>query len=315
MHFAKALVFSLVIIVPLTSCSLLRRDLEDQDGSMNVSEGEKSGDERLFPATSVDDAAFDNGPQNSLTAENNPAPEHDVASLQTKMAALETRIEVLSANLEKLQLQRSQPIIEARAAPETNLAAPVSEQFNSSGATSNSVSAAPLRSRPMALAQSTALTEGAEAEFGGAMEKFQRGLYSDAGTAFGNLAQTYPGHLLAAHSLYWAGESGARLNQWQTSIQHWENLQSLYPRSTYSADSLVGLGRAYEALGNEAKASSYRNLALRRFPQSPVSLALQDNSLARGKNLARTPAPTPSTSGAEEAVPVYDGGSESGAEE
>jgi TolA-binding protein len=230
-----------------------------------------------------------------------PALESEVARLNTKIAALETKVDVLSATLERNQLQRNQPVIEARP-PEPNMAAPVDFQEPEIDANTQ-VSAAPARATTLpaqAKAASPAVHSAAEAEFRANMEMFQNGKHLEAASGFAMFAKKYPHHLLASHALYWAGESGARGQQWSIAAQNWEELEQRYPRSAYLPEALAGLARAYEAQGDTARAQSYRSTLLKAFPRSPVVLGWQSGASAKSSAApARQMEP-------EEPAPVYD---------
>jgi TolA-binding protein len=230
----------------------------------------------------------------------NPASlESEVSRLNTKVSALETKLDVITANLERSQMQRAQPVIEAQATPQENMAAPVEEFPEESQVSSAPIRPVPLAAPPPAKIFDTK-SSGAEKEFSGAMELFQGGKNLEAASRFALFAKKFPQHLLASHALYWAGESSARAQQWSLALQNWEELETQYPRSAYLPEALAGLAKAHERQGNPAKAKAYRDTLARAFPKSPVALTLQMGS--EGKSSRReAPAPT-----AEENIPSYD---------
>jgi TolA-binding protein len=277
-------------ILALPSCSLFQRDLEDLEAAesneppFDPSESRESLEGQLNPE------AIDSSSVASTGVDT------EISRLNTKISALETKLDVLSASLEKVQLQKSQPVIEA--APEPNLAAPV--EVNYENEQSATVSSAPARpAQPlMELPESPKTISGGsvEKEFRMAMDMYQSGKNVEASTKFSLIAKKYPRHLLAGHSLYWAGESAARAKQWSVALENWELLEKSYPRSAYIPDALAGLARAYENQGDSSKARSYRESLIRAFPNSPVVLSLQlktEKSLNKAKTSDTSDLETP----------------------
>lgn len=240
--------------------------------------------------------------------QNNASWEAEVSRLNTKVAALETKLDVLSANVDRSQLRGSQPVIEAHAAdPQATLAVPVEEGYANAPAL---VSAAPVRPTPAVdlpedIGGAVAASDSAvEKDFRSSMQLFQAGKNLEAASRFALLAKKYPRHLLAAHSLYWAGEAAGRAQQWSIAIQNWEELERVYPRSAYVPEALAGLARAYQTQGDTNRAKSYRDQLARSFPKSPVTVNAQ--APAAIPTAARpTAARTVTTEEAEE-IPTYE---------
>lgn len=253
-----------VLSTLLCSCSLLQRHMEDEEAD-------------VAEATEQQTA---------------PPLEEEVAKLHTKISALETKLDVLSAGMERLQLQKSQPMIEAESAPanpQPNLAAPVDVPHEAPAM----VSAAPMRPRELPTAEkavSTAATTDAERDFRGAMELFQSGRNTEAASKFAIVAKKHSQHLLASHALYWAGEASARSQQWSSAVENWETLEGKYPRSAYLPEALAGLSRAYEQQGNTGKARAYRDTLVRAFPKSPVALNFRHESTKAAPEEVNAPA-------------------------
>lgn len=259
----------------LSSCAMLRRDLEEEPQGSDQEE-------------------------TAASANTSEAYESEISRLNTKVSALETKLDVLTTNLERIQMQRSQPVIEAESSPQPNMAAPVTEETEEEEPTQ--VSAAPVRpvTLPAGIKGSTApvSNSGAESQFRSAMQLFQSGKNLEASSQFASIARKYPQHLLASHSLYWAGEASARAQQWSVAIENWQELEKKYPRSAYMPEALAGLARAYETQGNIIKAKSYRDTVQRAFPKSPVILTLQSSG---GKSTKATKVDFD-----EESVPAYE---------
>lgn len=221
--------------------------------------------------------------------------ELEVAKLNTKIAALETKLDVLTTNMERMSAQRSQPIIEAdtyQQAPQQNMAAPV-DIAEDNNTPHSAIEPEPVETTPVS-------SSGAEKEFRSAMSLFQNSKYLEASSHFAMIAQTYPSHLLASHSLYWAGEASARAKQWSLAMENWEALERRYPRSAYLAEALSGLSKAYEQQGNMAKAKEYKNTLLRAFPKSPIAVNLPISS-QQGQSLPQSIKQSP-----EERIPTYE---------
>ena len=239
----KIIIFCICTTTTLSSCSLLQRSDELDEKTSNT-----------------------NNTANLL--------EDEVSRLNTKVSALETKMDVLTSSMERIQVQKSQPIIEAQQAapsPQKNLAAPVELAIETH--TQNDSAPEP----PAVLPSSSKVppmenNKIVEKDFRTAMQFFQTGKNLESARKFTNISKQYPLHILASHSLYWAGEANARALQWSNAIESWENLEKNYPRSAYLPETLSGLARAYENQGDSTKAKSYRETLSRSFPKSPVAL-------------------------------------------
>lgn len=297
------LILTFVSALILPSCSLFQRDMEELEVAEN-------GEPPFDPRETKESLENNLNPEiTDSTTVASSGSEAEISRLQTKISALETKVDVLTANLEKIQLQKAQPIIEASANPEPNLAAPVANEMESQIHNEDNamVSSAPTRpaiSTPTHLPDAVKSTNsgGAEREFRAAMDLFQSGKNMEASVKFSLVAKKFSRHLLAGHALYWAGESAARAKQWTVALENWEALEKNYPRSTYIPDALAGLAKAYEAQGDVAQAKTYRDTLKRSFPNSPVALSLQ---MRTEHKISRTQAPA-----TEEAVPEFSDSSE-----
>lgn len=244
-----------------------------------------------------------------------PPLESEVARLNTKISALETKLDVLSTSMDRMQMQKSQPVIEAQpeaaTTPQPNMAAPVDYASSSVAEEQPQISAAPQPARqlPSAIKNvsasstpviSAAASTEAEKEFRGAMTLFQNGKNLESASKFAMLAKKFPQHLLASHALYWAGEAGARAQQWSLAAENWEELESRYPRSAYLPEALAGLSKAYENQGDIGKAKSYKENLLRAFPKSPVALSYSSQNSVPTSKATYSPEPQ------EESAPAYD---------
>lgn len=273
----------------LSSCSLLERSPEPaEDPSAPPFE----------PSENIETADTQIDPTGSMKS--TPGLESEVSRLNTKISALETKLDVLSASMERNQLQRGQPVIEAQSAPEPNMAAPVEEEESAAP----QVSAAPVRATalPVSVKHSDGATGGSEKEFRAAMELFQSGKNLESASRFALYAKKYPRHLLASHALYWAGEASARAQQWSLALENWEELERAYPRSAYLPEALAGLSRVYEKQGDPMKAKAYRDTLVRAFPKSPVVLSLRGSSEAAAPASPRAASHAPVS----EEIPAYE---------
>ncbi len=252
----------------LFSCSLLQR----HDGG---EENEEAGVRDLEPGQEA--PLFDaNGKEIG-------GGEGEVARLNTKIAALETKLDVLTASMERMQTQKAQPVIEADTRPQPTLAAPVDEAEEiEETAHPAQISAAPAKPASPAYVgtDSPAPANGAEKEFRASMQLFQNGQNLESASRFALVAKKYPNHLLAGHALYWAGEASARGQQWDLAVENWSELEKRYPRSAYLPEALAGLAKAYETQGDATKGKQYRNLLLRSFPKSPIALRAEPAAAA-----------------------------------
>lgn len=238
----------LVLAGSLSACSLIERR---GDGDV--------------PSNAAEAAADD-------SRHNGDYLEKEVSRLSAKVEALETKMEVVTNNLEKQQIRSAQPVINAE--PATPSAPPTASEAVESTTVPSSV---PLHETPVATNSSESLSS-TETNFRNAMVLFQSGKNLEAGAAFVNLAHQNSRHHLAPHALYWAGEANARAEQWKLANAAWEELRSKYPHSAYLPDALAGLVRSYGALGETNQAGAVRASLLRSFPQAPAALNLQTTS-------------------------------------
>jgi len=170
-----SILLSLLMLALLPGCSLFERDIQELEAM-----------ESQEPPFDPEEA------KNSLVGQLNPdipdstsvpssSSEAEISRLQTKVAALETKVDVLTASLEKVQMLRSQPVIEA-ASPEPNLAAPVANSASGmeenhmevDGPVVSSAPARPVQTNVVARSDSAPQSGiGAEREFRSAMDLFQ----------------------------------------------------------------------------------------------------------------------------------------------
>jgi len=287
------------------SCSLLQRYGSEEEPELREGESGEAVDNPLFDASGQEIAAGSSG------------RDTEVARLKTKIAGLETKVEVLTASLERAQAMKSQPIIQAEAQPETNMAAPVNmaEEIQEQ---SPQISAAPARPAPApilikSMDAPVVGASAAEREFRASMQLFQNGQNLEAASRFALMAKKFPNHLLAGHALYWAGEANARGKQMGMAADNWLELENLYPRSAYLPEALAGLAKAYERQGDTAKAQQYRSLVLNSFSKSPVALRLSpERHLApQAANSVRAASHAPAEpSAVEEQAPTFESSSE-----
>ncbi len=289
----------------LTSCSFLQRHYEEDMAEirdLEAKEAQESPDGPLFDA---------NG--NELGSRPAPSRDGEVARLRTQVSALETKVDVLTASLERVQAERSQPIIQAQPRPQPNMAAPVEMPTEIEEPPQTQISAAPARPLPAAPKKlEKNLNSPAEREFRSAMQLFQNGQNLEAASRFALVAKKYPNHLLAGHALYWAGEANSRGNQMALAGDAWAELEKKYPRSAYMPEALAGLARVYEAQGDSAKAAQYRATLLQSFPKSPIALR-QENTAPVARTYRNPVSHSPSVSSSEEDAPLFESEDETGA--
>ena len=215
--------------------------------------------------------------------------------LITKVAALETKLDVMAANMERLQAQKSQPIIQAEPAhPQAHLAAPVSENAEISDEAPAQVSAAP--SRP---ARFPTITKNFESETpikSGSTHRGRKRIQSGYDVVpkwpeFGcGFALCFNGEEVSAPHARLAFPSTGRArplpvrnsgrSRWRTG-RSWKSATRVRPTCPKP---LSGLARAYDATGDATKAKYYRTVLARAFPKSPV--ALRSESVPAGTSLA-----------------------------
>lgn len=292
----------------LFSCSLLQRHLGEDEAEVKEAETAENVDTPLFDANGQEIGSSSTSSSGGGSAASH---ESEVARLNTKIAALETKVEVLNASLERAQAMKSQPIIEAEARPQANMAAPV-DMGEDIQEQAPHISAAPAKPLPVvirSLEPAAPGASGAEKDFRSSMQLFQNNRYLEASSKFALVAKRYPNHLLAGHALYWAGEASARGKQMGTAADNWLELEKHYPRSAYLPEALAGLAKAYESQGDIAKAKHYRSLVMNSFSKSPVALQMapeQPREQPMRASRAATHAPAPTAVAEEEQAPVFE---------
>lgn len=257
--------FILMLSLALVGCSSFERAPDEQTGPP-------------FPPSEVDPlpgSEFgENEEQATAAAENLTAAgpkdaETESAQLQAKIQALETKVSALTSQLETERARKSQPEIHA------DDSSPSSENLNT-----------PPPAESSAAANESTIESGsgnAEADFRAAMRLFMAGSYRDSANRFFSVSKSYPQHILASHSLYWAGESGARARNWKIAISHWSNLTERFPRSIYVSEALAGLANAHMAQTDLDESKRYRELLIKAFPDAPATTALMA-SMANSDN-------------------------------
>jgi TolA-binding protein len=233
----------------------------------------------------------------------------EVSRLNTKIAALETKLDVLTSSMERMQAQKAQPVIEAQPNPQASLAAPVEggQEVEEQPQTTQ-ISAAPAKPTQLPATiketEDTGSASGVEKEFRAGMQLLESNRHLEAASRFALVAKKFPHHLLAGHALYWAGEASLRAQQWSLAAENWAELESRYPRSAYMPEALAGLAKAHDALGDARKAGAYRSLLLKAFPKSPVALRAEPaKSNPQAARSVQSAAPSLATSDEEIAPP------------
>ncbi|NUM87778.1 MAG: hypothetical protein HUU37_01105 [Bdellovibrionales bacterium] len=246
---------ALALVTTLHGCSLFQRSFGEEEAPPPATASGPAGEEAMATPAGTD-------------------MEAEVAKLNAKLEALETKLEVMQHSVERNTIRAAQPEIKAEPLENPTLASSVGGDEEGVKHTASAVES-PRRVSPGG--------RRAEADFQAAMTSFQKGAYSESAAKFAAVARENHGHLLAAHALYWAGEASARARQWSTAADYWQELERTYPTSTYMPEALAGLSRAHEQQGNIQKANSYRTTLLRAFPNAPVALNAVAESRATKK--------------------------------
>lgn len=241
-----------LLATQLCSCSLIQRHGD--------------GDEPESPSVSTEEASE----KPVLHKAPNPNLETEMAKLNSRIEAMETRVDILTSTLEKSQMRASQPIIKAEPVVEVTPSAPETEMRT------KYIAKEPREPKLPENIKKTAINSKEQQEvehgFQMGMKLFQSGKNAEASSEFASLAKQYSNSMLAAHALYWAGEASARSQKWSSAAEYWESIEKNHPRSAYLPEALAGLSRAYDAQGDTQKASYYKNALVKNFPQAPATL-------------------------------------------
>lgn len=206
--------------------------------------------------------------------ERNRRAEQELAQVNSKVEALETKIEVLREELRQMQVRGSQPQIQASRPMEIEESndppADVETSLPTSALDRTNISSA-ATVKPNVIRNNQNSTE-VEQKFESAMQQLQKGEHRESANSFFALAKEHPEHILASHALFWAGEAGARSQNWKISILHWTKIEREYPKSNYIPEVLAGLSRAYDATGNKSLARKYKETLVQAFPDAPATL-------------------------------------------
>ena len=262
----------------LTGCSIFERRTED------------GMEQPPFSPNSTADEAIPPTSENYM--------ENELARLNTKIEALETKLSALSDNVDTTTARTAQPKLRAEGldgeppvadpsndidpeAPSAQAITAVSTKLPTTvkaappSRASDSMSADEAESE--AEAGTTQATGNIEKDFQTAMKSLTSGNHKEAANRFFAISKQHRQHPLASHALYWAGESGARARNWKIAIAHWSNLEANYPRSVYISDALAGLAAAYGSAGSGDQSKHYRDVVMRAFPDSPATMNLTAN--------------------------------------
>lgn len=276
-RFAVILLASLL----LNGCAMFERDSEEPDNSPP------------FPPSNIEASTFLSPEEREATAnmsetkpeakrlaaspaENRPgsAAEQEIAQLNSKVEALETKIEVMREEMRRLQIRGVQPQLKAEAPvvkPTPTLPQTIVRDQT------NTASAAQTKS-PVKMPTVKANPTLVERNFRDAMKLLRDGDNRESANLFYSLAKSNPDHALASHALFWAGEAGARARNWKVSIRHWTKVEREYPRSNYMPEILAGLSRAHAATGNLSMSKKYREALVKAFPDAPATLNFMSGS-------------------------------------
>lgn len=254
--------YMVLLSIAVSGCAMFEREAEEPDNSPP------------FPPSNFEADAFLNGADSAnkgTTVQTTPATpqsqgtanEQEIAQLNSKIEALETKIEVMREEMRQMQIRGNQPKLVAETQEKTP---PVEQMVDHT----NIASAAPRA--PKVLPTSKQAPSLVEKDFREAMRMMRAGENRESANLFFNIAKQNPRHILASHALFWAGEAGARSRNWKVSIRHWTKIEREYPRSNYMPEVLAGLSRAHAATGNLAEAKRYRTVLVQAFPDAPATL-------------------------------------------
>jgi TolA-binding protein len=221
--------------------------------------------------------------------------ENEIARLNTKVEALETKLASLDSRASEEAVRSAQPKLSAVASsddPHANES--LSNDQDPEAMESGNVSSRLATKLPpvtkMAAESSSSLIAGeemdssptisgsVEKDFQASMRFFENGNYKEAANRFFAVSKEYKNHILASHALYWAGESAAKAKNWKIAISHFSNLETNYPRSVYMADALAGLANAYSASANPTKARHYQQVTTSAFPEVAATMEFSSTS-------------------------------------
>lgn len=224
-------------------------------------------------------------PPSSVSEDTGTAPaaenvmENEIARLNTKIEALETKLAALSDNVSTQKAAADQPRLRAESplsedAPIDAASQDVDPESLPTKLPHNAKSALATEVAGADMSNSMQGSGNVEKDFQAAMKTLNAGNYKEAANRFFAISKNYPQHPLASHALYWAGESAARARNWKIAITHWSNLETNHPRSIYVAEALAGLANAHANAANAEQAKHYRDILIRAFPDSPAATSL-----------------------------------------
>lgn len=283
----KRILWIAIVSYILTGCSAFERKVED------------ANEPPFPPSNAIDDASAltpSTGGQ-APSAGGDNYMENELARLNSKVEALETKLASLSDNIQVKHDQAAQPKLRAEhsmdsegAATKLNADHDVDPEMDAGKAlaveTMHSANKLPhgvktsvenVSSEDASIEAAAPSTGSVEKDFQNAMKLMDAKKFKEAANQFFSIAKQNRNHSLASHALYWAGEAGSRARNWKIAISHWSNLEANYPRSIYIADALAGLASAYAANANTEQANHYREVLMKAFPDSPAASSLTAN--------------------------------------
>lgn len=120
-------------------------------------------------------------------------------------------------------------------------------------------------------ARSAADVAAEQRAYDSALDKFKRGEYQAAITAFGNFVKTWPNSSLAPSAQYWLGNAQYARRDYRASINAQRRLLLNWPQSGKAPDALLNIASAQSDMGDNAAARRSLEELIHKYPKSDAA--------------------------------------------
>lgn len=104
-----------------------------------------------------------------------------------------------------------------------------------------------------------------------ALDKFKRGEYQAAITAFGSFVKTWPHSTLAPSAQYWLGNAQYAKRDYRASINTQRRLLLNWPQSSKAPEALLNIASAQSDMGDNKAARKSLEELIRKYPKSDAA--------------------------------------------
>ncbi|HWG11622.1 MAG TPA: tol-pal system protein YbgF [Rhodanobacteraceae bacterium] len=212
---------------------------------------------------------------------------NQIQDLQSQLQQMEGRIEDLQHQVQQLQQQNKDQYLDldSRVGKLEGKGGPPSVSSSSGPAPAASASSS---AGPAVATSASPGPPGADeqAAYNAAFKSLQAGDYVTASRGFRTFTQTYPQSALAPNAFYWLGESYYVTQNYQVSLDTFQNLLKGYPNSEKAPDALLKIGYCQAEMKHYDAAQATLRAVIKKYPGTTVARLAQSRlrSVALQKN-------------------------------